>query len=113
MKERLETDLRKAKKKLQQLEKRLAQKPEFGLGDGSTSVRSRELALARKDRVLTEIEKLQAALVRVREGTYGRCERCGTQIDPERLEVLPTTTLCVTCAQATGAHSALGSKAHP
>lgn len=41
MKERLETDLRKAKKKLQQLEKRLAQKPEFGLGDGSTSVRSR------------------------------------------------------------------------
>ncbi|MFQ5854686.1 MAG: TraR/DksA C4-type zinc finger protein [Anaerolineae bacterium] len=36
----------------------------------------------------------------MREGTYGRCDRCGAQIDPERLEILPATTLCAACARA-------------
>lgn len=28
---------------------------------------------------------------------YGICEKCGKQIDPERLEIFPETTLCVDC----------------
>jgi hypothetical protein len=30
------------------------------------------------------------------------CERCGTMIPPERIEVLPETRLCVACSQAVG-----------
>lgn len=101
-KTRLETRLREAEKKLQRLEKRLAQKPEFGRGDGSTNPSSRERAFARKERIIVEIHELQKALTRMQEGVYDRCEQCGTQIDPERLEILPTTTLCITCAQAIG-----------
>jgi hypothetical protein len=32
------------------------------------------------------------------EGTYGICEMCGATISPERLEIVPETTLCVQCA---------------
>lgn len=100
-KERLEADLGKAKKKLQQLEKWLALEPRFNLDNGSISVKMKEMALAHKGMVLIEIEELQAALARVREGSYGHCERCGRSINPERLEALPIATLCTACAQAT------------
>lgn len=44
--------------------------------------------------------KLQVdkALGRVKSGKYGLCERCGKKIDPERLEIDPSATLCITCA---------------
>jgi DnaK suppressor protein len=42
-----------------------------------------------------------AALARLEEGTFGKCERCGQQIPIERLEALPTARLCVSCKQAT------------
>ena len=57
-----------------------------------------EMALARKDRILQEMEEIQEALARVNEGTYGQCSNCGTKIDEERLEILPATTLCASCA---------------
>ena len=49
--------------------------------------------LAARSRALT------AAKDRVREGTYGICARCGHQIPPRRLQVLPTATLCVQCQE--------------
>jgi RNA polymerase-binding protein DksA len=38
---------------------------------------------------------IDAALARIADGTYGRCERCGCEIEPERLEALPHATLCI------------------
>ena len=45
------------------------------------------------------LEQISAALNRIAEGTYGRCERCATRIPPERLEVLPHARFCVPCQQ--------------
>ncbi|GAB3298272.1 TraR/DksA family transcriptional regulator [Parasphingorhabdus pacifica] len=45
-----------------------------------------------------ELEALERAATRLKEGTYGVCERCGNTIAPERLEALPATTTCITCA---------------
>lgn len=39
------------------------------------------------------------ALRRIDEGSYGSCARCGGQIPPERLEVLPHARFCVPCQQ--------------
>jgi RNA polymerase-binding transcription factor DksA len=47
-----------------------------------------------------EIARIRAALKRLRDGTYGECARCGDPISPERLDVLPDTPLCQTCAAA-------------
>lgn len=43
------------------------------------------------------VEQITAALGRVDAGTYGRCTRCGTQIAPARLEVIPYATACIEC----------------
>ena len=45
-----------------------------------------------------EIKDIQAALARIREGTYTRCLRCGAEIASKRLEALPYTNSCISCA---------------
>ncbi|MGC9188260.1 MAG: TraR/DksA family transcriptional regulator, partial [Sulfurihydrogenibium sp.] len=45
-----------------------------------------------------EIEILKAiddALERIKNGTYGVCEVCGKEIEEERLQAVPWTTLCI------------------
>lgn len=46
------------------------------------------------------MDEVDAALARMEAGTYGVCESCGGAIAPERLEALPTTTVCVSCKAA-------------
>ena len=45
-------------------------------------------------RLLTQIDD---ALRRMDAGSYGICERCGEEIEADRLEALPYATLCMTC----------------
>jgi RNA polymerase-binding transcription factor DksA len=42
------------------------------------------------------------ALRRIAEGTYGRCERCQTEIPVERLEIRPHARYCVPCQKISG-----------
>lgn len=56
------------------------------------------------DRFAAMVEELQkrladidAALLRISQGTYGYCSNCGQMIDTDRLAVLPTATLCLSC----------------
>lgn len=37
------------------------------------------------------------ALFRIKKGKYGFCEECGKAIAPQRLEIIPTATLCMDC----------------
>jgi RNA polymerase-binding protein DksA len=43
------------------------------------------------------LEEIDAALTRMDEGRYGRCEDCGGEIPQPRLEVLPFALRCVDC----------------
>jgi RNA polymerase-binding transcription factor DksA len=79
---------------------RLQDRPNFGTGKGSVGGYSWEMALARRTTVVSDIAALHGALTRVEEGTYGLCKRCGVQIEGERLEILPGTTVCVACARS-------------
>ena len=45
-----------------------------------------------------EIHRIEHALKRISEGTYGICAQCGADIDPKRLAVLPTASSCISCA---------------
>ena len=42
--------------------------------------------------------EVEAAIARLEKGTYGRCERCGQQIAPARLEAKPAARRCIACA---------------
>ncbi len=44
------------------------------------------------------LERVQAAIERIQEGTYGRCIGCGCLIPLRRLNAVPTTETCVSCA---------------
>ena len=45
------------------------------------------------------LEQIGAALDRIKEGTFGRCEECEKDIPSARLEVLPYARYCVSCAE--------------
>jgi DnaK suppressor protein len=47
---------------------------------------------------IREIRQIQGALKRIAEGTYGVCAQYGGDIDPKRLNALPTATRCISCA---------------
>lgn len=47
---------------------------------------------------LAEIARIEAALSRIAEGTYGECVKCGDEISEERLDLLPDTPFCRNCA---------------
>lgn len=96
---RLQGELAEAQEELARLEKKLENRPDFGLGEGSPSIYEWEMNLALRERALAKIASLEESLKSLSEGAYGRCERCGEQIEPERLEILPDTKLCSKCAQ--------------
>jgi DnaK suppressor protein len=58
---------------------------------------NRTLTLRIRDRERKLITKIEEALGRIDEGTYGDCEECGGSIGVERLKARPVTTLCITC----------------
>lgn len=66
--------------------------------EGSTIAfeRSQVGALVRQAR--ERLDEIDAALGRVREGTYGVCASCAQPIPPGRLEARPTARTCVACA---------------
>lgn len=47
-----------------------------------------------------ELRDVEQALKRIAEGTYGTCIDCGQAIDPQRLEVQPSASSCVSCKTA-------------
>lgn len=48
---------------------------------------------------LAEIRRIQMALKRIEAGDYGFCVRCGAEISEARLDALPWTPLCRSCAK--------------
>lgn len=44
-----------------------------------------------------DLKKVEAALKRIEEGTYGICTNCGRKIDEGRLSVMPAAELCSIC----------------
>ena len=56
---------------------------------------SRDLRIRDRERKL--VEKIDAALRRIADGTFGECEECGEMISVGRLRARPVTTLCIQC----------------
>ena len=66
-------------------------------GEGGTANVDRELDLHLSAQASAAIEEIDAALVKISEGTYGFCESCGNPVPKARLEALPHARLCVSC----------------
>jgi len=68
------------------------------LEEQATDLEDLETLEALENSEVQEIRQIQGALKRIAEGTYGVCAKCGEDIDPRRLEALPTATRCISCA---------------
>jgi DnaK suppressor protein len=45
------------------------------------------------------LDKIERALRKIEEGSFGTCEECGEEITVKRLEARPETTLCIRCKE--------------
>lgn len=60
----------------------------------------RNLTLRIRDRERKLRSKIEEALARIEDGSFGICESCGEPIGAKRLEARPVTTLCVACKES-------------
>jgi DnaK suppressor protein len=71
---------------------------EYADAGTATFERERDLSLVNNLRDL--IDRIDKALAKIDEGTYGLCDRCGKPIEKLRLKALPYANLCIKDKQA-------------
>lgn len=57
------------------------------------------LRLRLRNRETLLLKKVDEALLRIENGTFGECEACEEDIEIRRLEARPTATLCISCKE--------------
>jgi len=85
--------LREARETLDHLAEESANHPD--LADRASSETDRAIELRARDRQRKLISKIDAALQRLDEGTYGYCEETGEPIGLRRLDARPIATLSI------------------
>jgi DnaK suppressor protein len=85
--------LKEAKETLQHLQDESQNHPD--LADRASSETDRAIELRARDRQRKLIAKIDAALQRIEDGTYGYCEETGVRITLKRLEARPIATLSI------------------
>jgi DnaK suppressor protein len=84
----------------------LTERPERGsavsfgkrIGDGTSEAVSRLTDVGVGESLEREIRRIERALTKLDEGTYGICDSCGSPISPGRLKAMPDGVLCLDCA---------------
>jgi DnaK suppressor protein len=68
-------------------------------GDAAQANQRRDMGVVDRERLARRIKQLTAALARLAQGTYGRCEVCEGDIEPPRLAALPEAAACRGCQE--------------
>jgi len=68
--------------------------------DQATMESDRDFDLRIRDRERRLIRKIDQAMGRIKDGTFGICDSCGGDISSKRLQARPVTTLCIDCKTA-------------
>ncbi len=83
---------------LQEIEQQLDETPSQDWEDRSVERQGDEVLEALGHQELNELKRIDAALARIEDGTYGDCVKCGEPISDARLELLADAALCKNCA---------------
>lgn len=67
--------------------------------DLASSESDQSMSLRLRDREQVLLKKVEKALVKIDDGTYGVCDNCGEDIGMKRLEARPVTELCIRCKE--------------
>lgn len=58
------------------------------------------------DDLKVDLTKINRAIAKIKEGTYGVCDKCGKEIDKTRLEAMPSATVDLDCERGLETHLA-------
>lgn len=67
--------------------------------DRSSVETERNFTLRLRERERYLLKKIDAALARLEDGSYGVCQECGEDISPNRLLARPMATMCIKCKE--------------
>lgn len=65
--------------------------------DSATEVADYQDQISLERNLEISLEKIEKAIQSIDKGDYGKCEKCGKEIERARLEAYPEATLCLTC----------------
>ncbi len=85
-------------RRLAQIEDRLDDPAPKDWEDAATEAEDEQMLEALGQQEQAEVARIDAALARVDQGTWGECVKCGEPIAEKRLELLPETPHCARCA---------------
>lgn len=70
------------------------------MGDQASAEIDRNFMLTLRGREQKLLKKIDLALEKIMEGSFGICDSCGGEIGIKRLEARPVTTMCIDCKTA-------------
>lgn len=85
--------------RLKDIERRVGRPLPKNLEDQAIASESEEVLANLHQQVLQELRDIENALHRIERNEYGTCANCKRPIPAERLQALPSTQLCIECAQ--------------
>jgi DnaK suppressor protein len=110
LKERLEAERRDLQQQLEELEESTFSAAQSDLtgemgfdeeyADAGTATFEREKDLSLVNNLRDLMERIDKALAKIGDGSYGLCDRCGNPIEKLRLKALPYANLCLKDKQA-------------
>ena len=99
--EKLETLKSETQKNIDSLKERTKPiSPDVSLGrlTRQEALQEQHVALENLRQTEIKLKKINSALNRIHNKTFGECMDCGDDIAKERLEIMPENGLCIECA---------------
>lgn len=96
--EKMVADYEREREEARLTESSADRSPDPGNAEAGSMKFEYEKELSIEQNLIDLRSKVDSALARIEVGGYGVCERCGEAIPKARLDALPYSTLCVSCA---------------
>ena len=72
---------------------------EKDFAEQATQLENDEVLNSLNDEAKVTVMQIDKALLRIKDGTFGACTECGTEINEHRLDVVPYAEFCIECAE--------------
>ena len=66
-------------------------------GTDASALFGHEKTMILENQLKRDLKEIEIALLKIKKGTYGICEKCGQKIDGGRLAVKPSAIYCLKC----------------
>ncbi len=109
-KKKLETFKKKLEQRQQELRRTLSRNVQDGraadsediaqdIADKAANSYTKEFLFSQSSNDRALLARVEEALGRIRDGSFGECINCGNEVNPKRLEAVPWARYCISCQE--------------